>query len=199
MVFCRYIATAEHVRDGLRQAFPHLTLAAVTGVLTPDERRDRVAEMGKQAGQRLLVATDCLSEGINLQQFFDTVVHYDLCWNPTRHQQREGRVDRFGQPAPLVRSIMMFSPDSAVDGAVLEVILRKAEDIRRDTGVTVPLPQERGPVTDALLAAMVLRQAPPPSWPLICTLRRAPRPWRPAGGTWRRTKGNPAPALPRTP
>ena len=167
VVFCRYIATAEHVRDGLRQAFPHLTLAAVTGVLTPDERRDRVAEMGsreegKKAGQRLLVATDCLSEGINLQQLFDTVVHYDLCWNPTRHQQREGRVDRFGQPSPLVRSIMMFSPDSAVDGAVLEVILRKAEDIRRATGVTVPLPQERGPVTDALLAAMVLRRGAAP-------------------------------------
>ncbi|MYK92048.1 MAG: helicase, partial [Synechococcus sp. SB0669_bin_8] len=80
----------------------------------------------------------------------------------TRHQQREGRVDRFGQPAPLVRSIMMFSPDSAVDGAVLEVILRKAEDIRRATGVTVPLPRERGPVTDALLAAMVLRRGATP-------------------------------------
>jgi hypothetical protein len=33
-----------------------------------------------------------------VQQLFDTVVHYDLSWNPTRHQQREGRVDRFGQP-----------------------------------------------------------------------------------------------------
>ena len=163
VVFCRYIATAEHVRDGLRQAFPQLAIAAVTGVLTPDERRDRVAEMaageeGKRSGQRLLVATDCLSEGINLQQLFDTVVHYDLCWNPTRHQQREGRVDRFGQSSPLVRSVMMFSPDSAVDGAVLKVILRKAEDIRRATGVTVPLPEERGPVTAALLAAMVLRR-----------------------------------------
>ncbi|WP_218969750.1 DEAD/DEAH box helicase [Candidatus Synechococcus spongiarum] len=168
VVFCRYIATAEHVRDGLRQAFPHLTLAAVTGVLTPDERRDRVAEMA-QGPQRLLVATDCLSEGINLQQVFDTVVHYDLCWNPTRHQQREGRVDRFGQPAPLVRSIMMFSPDSAVDGAVLEVILRKAEAIRKVTGVTVPLPQKRGPVTDALLAAMVLRRGATPQ--LVLDLR----------------------------
>jgi superfamily II DNA/RNA helicase len=89
--------------------------------------------------QRILVATDCLSEGINLQQLFDTVVHYDLSWNPTRHQQREGRVDRFGQPAKLVRSIMMFSPDSAIDGAVLDVTLRKAEEIRKATGVTVPL------------------------------------------------------------
>jgi superfamily II DNA or RNA helicase len=162
VVFCRFLATAEHVRDGLRKAFPKLGIEAVTGVLTPDERRDRVAEMAsaddEKVVQRILVATDCLSEGINLQQLFDTVIHYDLSWNPTRHQQREGRVDRFGQPAELVRSIMMFSPDSAIDGAVLDVVLRKAEEIRKATGITVPLPDERGPVTDALMAAVMLRQ-----------------------------------------
>lgn len=162
VVFCRFLATAEHVRDGLRKAFPKLVVEAVTGVLTPDERRDRVAEMASADDekdiQRILVATDCLSEGINLQQLFDTVIHYDLSWNPTRHQQREGRVDRFGQPAELVRSIMMFSPDSAIDGAVLDVVLRKAEEIRKATGITVPLPDERGPVTDALMAAVMLRQ-----------------------------------------
>ncbi|WP_338829710.1 DEAD/DEAH box helicase [Bradyrhizobium sp. 27S5] len=165
VVFCRYLATAEHVRDGLRKAFPKLIVEAVTGVLTPDERRDRVADMAladeEKQVQRILVATDCLSEGINLQQLFDMVVHYDLSWNPTRHQQREGRVDRFGQPAELVRSIMMFSPDSAIDGAVLDVILRKAEEIRKATGVTVPLPDERGPVTDALMASMMLRRGAP--------------------------------------
>ena len=162
VVFCRYLATAEHVRNALRNAFPKLIVEAVTGVLTPDERRDRVADMAptddEKETQRILVATDCLSEGINLQQLFDAVIHYDLSWNPTRHQQREGRVDRFGQPAELVRSIMMFSPDSAIDGAVLEVILRKAEEIRKATGVTVPLPDERGPVTDALMASMMLRR-----------------------------------------
>ena len=162
VVFCRYLATAKHVKEGLRKAFPKLNVQVVTGELTPDERRDRVAEMAADESaatdQRILVATDCLSEGINLQQLFDTVIHYDLSWNPTRHQQREGRVDRFGQPAELVRSIMMFSPDSAIDGAVLDVILRKAERIREKTGVTVPLPDERGPVTDALMAAMMLRR-----------------------------------------
>lgn len=157
VVFCRFISTAEHVRDALRKAFQKLRIEAVTGLLTPEERRERVAGMGEDQ-QRILVATDCLSEGINLQKLFDTVVHYDLSWNPTRHQQREGRVDRFGQPAEEVRSILMFSPDSAIDGAVLDVILRKAEAIRKATGVTVPLPEERGPVTDALMAAMMLRR-----------------------------------------
>ena len=157
VIFCRYISTADHLRDALKKAFPKVRIESVTGVLTPDERRSRVAAMSED-DQRILVATDCLSEGINLQSLFDTVIHYDLSWNPTRHQQREGRVDRFGQPKPEVRSVLMFSPDSAIDGAVLEVILRKAEAIRKATGVAVPLPEERGPVTDALMASMMLRR-----------------------------------------
>lgn len=157
VVFCRFIATAEHVAAALRKTFPKLRIEAVTGALTAEERRVRVESMG-EAAQRLLVATDCLSEGINLQNLFDTVIHFDLSWNPTRHQQREGRVDRFGQPAKLVRSVLLFSPDSAIDGAVLDVILRKAELIRKATGVTVPLPDERGVVTGALMNAVMLRK-----------------------------------------
>jgi hypothetical protein len=42
-----------------------------------------------------------------------------------------------------VRSLLLYSPDSAIDGAVLEIILRKAKEIRDATGVTVPLPDER--------------------------------------------------------
>ena len=50
-------------------------------------------QTGKMAGDkpRVLVATDCLSEGINLQELFTGVLHYDLPWNPNRLEQREGR------------------------------------------------------------------------------------------------------------
>ncbi len=156
ILFCRFIATAEHVVAGLRKAFPKLCVEAVTGLLTPEDRRARVESMGS-APQRILVATDCLSEGINLQHLFDSVVHYDLSWNPTRHQQREGRVDRFGQ-SKVVRSVLLYSPDSSIDGAVLQVVLRKAEAIRKATGVTVPLPEERSAVAGALLNALLLRK-----------------------------------------
>ena len=157
ILFCRFIATAEHVATHLRKAFPKLRVEAVTGVLTPEDRRARVESMA-DAEQRILIATDCLSEGINLQHLFNMVFHYDLSWNPTRHQQREGRVDRFGQPSRVVRSVLLFSPDSAIDGAVLDVILRKAEAIREATGVTVPLPEERTAVAGALMRAVLLRK-----------------------------------------
>jgi Arc/MetJ family transcription regulator len=109
------------------------------------------------APQRIRVAADCLSEGINLQHLFDSVVHYDLSWNPTRHRQREGSVVRFGQ-SKVVRSVLLYKPDSSIDGAVLEVVLRKAEAIRKATGVTVPLAEERSAVAGALLKALLLRK-----------------------------------------
>src|SRR5262249_53956111 len=61
VLFCRFIATAEHVAAGLRRAFPKIQIETVTGELTPKQRRARVETMA-EAQQRLLVATDCLSE-----------------------------------------------------------------------------------------------------------------------------------------
>lgn len=157
VVFCRYIATAHYLADFLRGKFKQATVKAVTGEITPGEREAAVAQLG-ETDQRILVATDCLSEGINLQGLFTAVVHYDLSWNPTRHEQREGRVDRFGQQAKEVRSTMLYGEDNPVDGAVLQVILRKAESIRKELGVLVPMPDDQGKLTQALLNAVLLRK-----------------------------------------
>ena len=91
VVFCRYLATAHYVATHLREHFKKATVDAVTGELTPEERELRVSALA-EAEQPILVATDCLSEGVNLQHGYTAVVHYDLAWNPTRHEQREGRV-----------------------------------------------------------------------------------------------------------
>lgn len=157
VVFCRYIATAHYLADALRSKFKNVTVQAVTGELTPGEREAAVEALG-ESEPRILVATDCLSEGINLQHLFTAVVHYDLSWNPTRHEQREGRVDRFGQKAREVRSTMLYGEDNPVDGAVLQVILRKAESIRKELGVLVPMPDDQNRLTQALLNAVLMRQ-----------------------------------------
>ena len=160
VVFCRYIATAHYLADFLRTQFKDFTIKAVSGEFTPGEREAAVEELGN-SDQRILVATDCLSEGINLQNLFTAVVHYDLSWNPTRHEQRDGRVDRFGQKAREVRSTLLYGEDNPVDGAVLQVILRKAESIRKELGVLVPLPDDEGKLTQALLNAVLLRKGHP--------------------------------------
>lgn len=158
VVFCRYIATAHYVAEHLKIAFPGATIEAVTGELTPEERRERVDDL-EDADQRILVATDCLSEGINLQHLFTAVVHYDLAWNPTRHEQREGRVDRFGQQADEVRCTMLYGQDNPVDGFVLNVILRKGEAIQKELGVLVPLPEDEARINQALVKAALMKRS----------------------------------------
>lgn len=154
VVFCRYIATAHYLHDRLNARFPGVTVDVVTGELAPDERKARVEALGA-AAHPLLVATDCLSEGVNLQVHFSAVVHYDLSWNPTRHEQREGRVDRFGQERRVVRATLMYGRNNPVDAAVLKVILRKAQKIREELGVPVPLPDDDHSLTQALMQAVL--------------------------------------------
>ena len=157
VVFCRFIPTAEYVAEELRSRLGKgVTVEAVTGLLPPEEREQRVIALGK-AERRVLVATDCLSEGINLQESFDAVVHYDLSWNPTRHEQREGRVDRYGQPKRVVRALTLFSPDNFIDGLVLEVLLRKHRAIRSQLGISVPVPVRTEDVIEALMQGLLLR------------------------------------------
>src|SRR5262249_27571359 len=79
ILFCRFIPTAEYVAGALRDKLKGVEVVAVTGLMPPVEREDRVAQLA-QADKRVLVCTDCLSEGINLQQYFNAVIHYDLSW-----------------------------------------------------------------------------------------------------------------------
>ena len=158
VVFCRYIATAHYVAEHLRKAFPKATIESITGELMPEERRERVEAM-EEGEPRILVATDCLSEGINLQHVFTAVIHYDLAWNPTRHEQREGRVDRFGQQAPEVRCTMLYGQDNPVDGFVLNVILRKGETIQKELGVLVPMPEDEARINQALVKAALMKRS----------------------------------------
>jgi superfamily II DNA/RNA helicase len=110
----------------------------ITSELPDELRKQRIEEMGKSP-QRVLIATDCLSEGINLQEHFTGVLHYDLPWNPNRLEQREGRVDRFGQMAPKVKACLLYGADNPIDGIVLDVLLRKVREIKRATGINVPV------------------------------------------------------------
>ena len=160
IIFCRYVATAEYVSRELAKQFPKTTVSCVTGALVPDERRERVESLAQEEN-RILVATDCLSEGINLQQHFTAVVHYDMAWNPTRHEQREGRVDRFGQQAPEVRCSMIYGQNNPVDGFILNVILRKSQEIQKRLGVVVPVPEDTVRINEALIRAAVFKQQTP--------------------------------------
>lgn len=140
IVYCRFIPTAHYVAEGLKKRLSKhrdLQVVAVTGEMDDEHREERVRDLARFE-KRVLVATDCLSEGINLQEYFDAVMHYDLPWNPNRLEQREGRVDRYGQRRSQVRAVLVYGTDNPVDGAVLDVLLKKARTIRHSLGISVP-------------------------------------------------------------
>jgi superfamily II DNA or RNA helicase len=161
VIFCRYIQTAHYVGEHLVAALSNAkhVVEVVTGELPPEERRRKIDALAVASIDKVpvLVATDCLSEGVNLQALFSAVVHYDLSWNPTRHEQREGRVDRFGQPEKRVRALTIYGSNNPVDGAVLKVITRKAERIRKELGVAVPVPADTNKVTEVILQTVLLQ------------------------------------------
>ncbi|MGJ6980683.1 helicase-related protein [Aestuariimicrobium soli] len=158
IIFCRFIDTAEYVAEHLAKKLGKgTTVTCVTGNLPPSERVARIAELAEADGPVVLVATDCLSEGVNLQDQFQAVVHYDLAWNPTRHEQREGRVDRFGQMRDVVRAVTLYGQDNRIDGIVLDVLLRKHVAIRQATGVSVAVPDNSEAVLEALMEGLILR------------------------------------------
>src|SRR2546425_5730042 len=158
MLFCRFIPTAEYVATALRGRLPKsVQVDAVTGLLPPVERESRILQLA-QAPQHVLVCTDCLSEGITLQEHFNAVIHYDLSWNPTRHEQREGRVDRYGQPKKTVRVVTFYGTDNQIDGIVLNVLLRKHRTIRNSLGISVPVPVDTNQVIEAVFEGLLLRE-----------------------------------------
>jgi hypothetical protein len=77
--------------------------------------RQRDAKVTNQLANpiEIIIATDCLSEGQNLQDC-DTVINYDIHWNPVRVIQRLGRIDRIGSPNEQVRGVN-FWPSENVD------------------------------------------------------------------------------------
>jgi superfamily II DNA or RNA helicase len=159
VVFCRFVDTADYVARRLREAFPaKVRIESVTGLLPPSEREARIAALTSEAGDYVLVCTDCLSEGINLQQQFNAVLHYDLAWNPTRHEQREGRVDRFGQEKPEVRVVSYYGTDNPIDGVILEVLIRKHKSIKSALGVTVAVPGSSEQIAEALFEGALFRE-----------------------------------------
>ena len=159
VVFCQYIPTAKYVGELLSELLPKKVNVQVVTSEDPDEvRRERIEAM-KSSEQRVLVATDCLSEGINLHDLFTAVMHYDLPWNPNRLEQREGRVDRFGQEAEVVKATLLYSRDNPVDGVVLNVILRKVKQIKKSTGATVAFPEDSQSVIDTITKSLLLNDA----------------------------------------
>ena len=168
IVFTKYRDTLDYLtkqlsriteRPTARRRLPEgLSVFAIHGLLSLAERREVFAAF-ERAAPAVLVATDCISEGLNLQHACAEVIHYELPWNPNRLEQRNGRVDRFHQREPFV-GIRTLVLDDALDVALLELIVRKSEQMLADYGFVPPFLANPDILTHLQAAASRHRLAP---------------------------------------
>jgi SNF2 family DNA or RNA helicase len=135
IVFTRYKDTLDYLEKHLTK-LDGVQVFTISGELSQPERRLRLAEF-ERAERAVLIATDAISEGMNLQSAAAELVHYELPWNPNRLEQRNGRIDRFGQREPFV-GIRTLVLDDRLDMAILEVNVKKAQEIREEYGFAPP-------------------------------------------------------------
>lgn len=82
---------------------------------------------------RILIATDAAREGVNLQNYCADLFHYDVPWNPSRMEQRNGRIDRKLQREPEVRCYYFVLPQRPED-RVMDVLVQKTQRIQAELG-----------------------------------------------------------------
>ena len=137
VVFTEYKTTLDYLERRLRGLYGArvLTLFGSGGAGGMDEAdRNQVREAFNDPDSevRILIATDAASEGLNLHRSARYLLHYDCPWNPSRLEQRNGRLDRYGQARDV--TVHHFLSDDDPDLQFLDHVIRKANEIREDLG-----------------------------------------------------------------
>jgi SNF2 family DNA or RNA helicase len=138
LIFTRYKDTLDYLRENVSKHTKLNGVPVFTLHGSMDEK-GRAEELAKFSRERkaVLIATDCIAEGVNLQYYCGQVIHYELPWNPNRLEQRNGRVDRYGQPSKKVVIRTLVSEDT-VEASTLKVLVEKANRIREEYGFSPP-------------------------------------------------------------
>jgi len=129
IIFTEHRDTLNHVRENL-ETWGYST-CQIHGGMNPHERK-RAQEDFRTSAQ-VCVATEAAGEGINLQ-FCHLLINYDLPWNPTRLEQRLGRIHRIGQERDVFAFNFVASASEegqpVIEGRILERLLGKLEQMR---------------------------------------------------------------------
>lgn len=136
LVFTEYLDTLEYLRSLLEERGWSDRVEVMSGGMSMEDRQrvnERFQNSPDQEPVRILLGTDAASEGLNLQKYCRYLVHYEIPWNPNRMEQRNGRIDRHGQPARRVWCYH-FLYDQEEDRRFLEVIVEKVRTQREDLG-----------------------------------------------------------------
>jgi len=135
IIFTEYKTTLDYLIQRLEREFGAESNAIIQlygGMDDDDRERLKLAFNDPSSSVQILLATDAASEGLNLQHTARLLVHFEIPWNPSRLEQRNGRIDRHGQARDV--TIYHFASDDDSDLAFMARILEKVNDIREDLG-----------------------------------------------------------------
>jgi hypothetical protein len=156
LIFTDYVDTKRYLERQLRillaEDDPDCRIASFSGGMSEDNRERLKAQFNADPDEeplRILIATDAAREGVNLQNHCKHLIHFDIPWNPSKLEQRNGRIDRKLQRAPQVWCHYFVLEDRPED-RVMDVLVQKTEVIRQELGSLSPLVQRQ---VDAVLEA----------------------------------------------
>jgi hypothetical protein len=136
IIFSQYFDTINWLAKQMAQDLPHITIGLYAGGdksgiyvkgIYYRKSKDDIKEMVKNGELKLLLGTDAASEGLNLQRL-STLINFDLPWNPTRLEQRKGRIQRIGQVRDQIKIYNMRYRDS-IEDRVHSLLSQRLRDI----------------------------------------------------------------------
>ena len=168
VVFTERIETLRWLQQRLREDLnlPETAVAILHGGMSDVDQQAAVEAFGQESEPvRLLVASDVAAEGINLHYLCHRMIHFDIPWSLMVFQQRNGRIDRYGQketPRILYLLTRSRNPRIAGDLRILELLVKKDEEAIRNIGDPAELMgvHDAEMETDITAAAMEAEKTP---------------------------------------
>lgn len=140
VIFTERVDTMEFLYQHLAKDLQLKTeeIAKISGAMSDEEQQQIVEDFGRaKSGIRLLVASDVASEGLNLHYLSHRLIHFDLPWSLMVFQQRNGRIDRYGQKKqPDIRYMVEQTKNPKIHGdlRLLEILVEKEEQALKNIG-----------------------------------------------------------------
>lgn len=140
VIFTERIETMRYLANRLRKdlSIKEEAVQELYGGMSDREQQDIVENFGREESPiRILVASDVASEGINLHYLCHRLIHFDIPWSLMVFQQRNGRIDRYGQKEqPDIRYFLIKSINEKIKGdmRIMEILVTKEEQAYKNIG-----------------------------------------------------------------
>ncbi len=140
VIFTERIETMKYLAEHLRQDLdlPAEAVQEISGHMSDAEQQQIVEDFGRlESPIRILAASDVASEGLNLHYLSHRLIHFDIPWSLMVFQQRNGRIDRYGQEKrPDIRYMLIESRNERIKGdmRIMEILIQKEEQALKNIG-----------------------------------------------------------------